>query len=475
MESWDRQLKSMLNENMSVMSPMVIGAQKPGQQSPVPQQDGEDGDMLSALKAILQNAGVDKPVNDKQTEPGSADPRNDVTAGQVFVPQLAMPRGMGMSVEGDVHTHDIDVEPQAPDEVQVTLAKDSEAADADMDGMKDIISRLLGGRSASAEGNSAAKLIVPYGDYAQEECGDELDSIKRLSGANGGAMSAGLGEDGDTFGHETTESSHQAAMEDMGDPEGTEAAAGHDDAINAALAQSYDANDDVNEESLDQPGTFEGDETGAQATSGDIQSLMTKLDSLLNMIGKDDTEAEVDVEVDAEETDDEDSEADTEDDESDDESEEEADDEGEEEAEEDLEEGTQSCNECGLYEAECKCSMSESRIFTKLLKMFEEAKPDFADIDDDGDEKETMKKAAKDKKASDKKKIDEWANSPQGKSADEQFTADIDFMTKIISGGLNNIKQDQTVVPSARVVTKAESNDVDTSMAAQIRKLAGLN
>ena len=30
--------------------------------------------------------------------------------------------------------------------------------------------------------------------------------------------------------------------------------------------------------------------------------------------------------------------------------------------------------------------------------MVEEAKPDFADIDDDGDEKETMKKAAKDKK-----------------------------------------------------------------------------
>jgi hypothetical protein len=48
-------------------------------------------------------------------------------------------------------------------------------------------------------------------------------------------------------------------------------------------------------------------------------------------------------------------------------------------------------------------------------------------------------------------------------------------MTKFISGGLNNMKQDQTTVPSARVVTKSETNNTDLTMAAQLKKLAGLN
>jgi hypothetical protein len=166
--------------------------------------------------------------------------------------------------------------------------------------------------------------------------------------------------------------------------------------------------------------------------------------------------------------------------------------------------------------------MSESRIFTNLLKMFEEksderddkaeraGKKVTKDIEydeghkskDDEKAERAGKKVTKDieydekKKVkesdnyertqrsnsdhamsplSEKKKIDEWANSPQGKSEDESFTTDIDFMTKVISGGLNNMKQDQTVLPSARVVTKSESNNVDTSMAAQLRKLAGIN
>jgi len=176
-----------------------------------------------------------------------------------------------------------------------------------------------------------------------------------------------------------------------------------------------------------------------------------------------------------------------------------------------------------MYESKCNCKMTESRLFSKLLKMFEEksderddkaeraGKKVTKDIEydeghkskDDDKAERAGKKVTKDieydekkKKVkesdnyeltqhsnsdhvmspiSGKKKIDEWANSPQGKSEDESFTTDIDFMTKVISGGLNNMKQDQTVLPSARVVTKSESTDVDTSMAAQLRKLAGIN
>lgn len=71
--------------------------------------------------------------------------------------------------------------------------------------------------------------------------------------------------------------------------------------------------------------------------------------------------------------------------------------------------------------------------------------------------------------------LTEWANSPAGQSADEQFQTDIDFMTKMISGGLNNIKRDQTVLPSTAVVTKEETTDAEFSIAEQLRKLAGIN
>jgi hypothetical protein len=51
----------------------------------------------------------------------------------------------------------------------------------------------------------------------------------------------------------------------------------------------------------------------------------------------------------------------------------------------------------------------------------------------------------------------------------------MDFMTKVISGGLNNQKQDQTTLPSTRVVTRDESKDVSNTMGAMLRKLSGIN
>jgi hypothetical protein len=75
-----------------------------------------------------------------------------------------------------------------------------------------------------------------------------------------------------------------------------------------------------------------------------------------------------------------------------------------------------------------------------------EDKPDFADIDDDGDKDESMKKAAKDK--DEKEKVDEWANDAGKKGTDTSFEQDIDFMTKVISGGLNKQKSTgQTTIP----------------------------
>ena len=73
------------------------------------------------------------------------------------------------------------------------------------------------------------------------------------------------------------------------------------------------------------------------------------------------------------------------------------------------------------------------------------------------------------------RELTEWANSPDGKSTDEAFLADLTFMTKTISGGLNNIKQDQTVLPGTRVKTDTERASGGTSMAEMLRKLANIN
>ena len=49
----------------------------------------------------------------------------------------------------------------------------------------------------------------------------------------------------------------------------------------------------------------------------------------------------------------------------------------------------ETCNECGMYESHCECPKGE---------VMEGDKPDFLDLDKDGDKKESMKKAAADKK-----------------------------------------------------------------------------
>jgi hypothetical protein len=48
--------------------------------------------------------------------------------------------------------------------------------------------------------------------------------------------------------------------------------------------------------------------------------------------------------------------------------------------------------------------------------------------------------------------INEWANDANNqRSEDDSYYEDIDFMTKVISGGLNNEKKDQTTLPHTKV------------------------
>ena len=63
--------------------------------------------------------------------------------------------------------------------------------------------------------------------------------------------------------------------------------------------------------------------------------------------------------------------------------------------------------------------------------------------------------------------VNEWANDAGKKGTDEAFEQDIDFMTKVISGGLNKQKQDQTTLPHTKVKVEGESPD-------DWKKLAGI-
>ena len=141
---------------------------------------------------------------------------------------------------------------------------------------------------------------------------------------------------------------------------------------------------------------------------------------------------------------------------------------------ENIEEGNanDTCKKCDC--SPCKCETvaeSFSNLYKKLALLSEEstsekddkaekaAKKVAKDIEydeghkgkDDDKAEEAGKKVKKDIEyddKKDKKKIDEWANEAGKNGTDASFEADIDFMTKVISGGLNKQKSTgQTTVP----------------------------
>jgi hypothetical protein len=132
------------------------------------------------------------------------------------------------------------------------------------------------------------------------------------------------------------------------------------------------------------------------------------------------------------------------------------------------------CKKCDC--SPCKCETvaeSFSNLYKKLALLSEEstsekddkaekaAKKVAKDIEydeghkgkDDDKAEEAGKKVKKDieyddKKDKKEKKLDEWANEVGKNGTDASFEADIDFMTKVISGGLNKQKSTgQTTIP----------------------------
>jgi hypothetical protein len=151
------------------------------------------------------------------------------------------------------------------------------------------------------------------------------------------------------------------------------------------------------------------------------------------------------------------------------------------------------CDECGMLESKCGChegkemvdevetedqqtaQMAESRSesFYDLLKQLdaltEASKKEKKQAKDDSDMSDKQEKYfGKKSTKKDKEEVKEWANGIGGKGKDTEgkgtnaaFEQDIDFMTKVISGGLNKQKSTgQTTVPViASQLNRTHSSD----------------
>lgn len=94
-----------------------------------------------------------------------------------------------------------------------------------------------------------------------------------------------------------------------------------------------------------------------------------------------------------------------------------------------------------------------------------EAKEDTEEEDEKAEKagKKVTKDIEYDDKKDKKEKIDEWANDVGKKGTDASFEQDIDFMTKVIAGGLNKPKSTgQTTVPVIAGQTERMSNPKET-------------
>jgi hypothetical protein len=70
--------------------------------------------------------------------------------------------------------------------------------------------------------------------------------------------------------------------------------------------------------------------------------------------------------------------------------------------------------------------------------------------------------------------LNEWANSRGNASKDESFKTELDYMTKLISGGLNGQKRDQTTLPHTKVKAEIVKENLSESISKTMKKLAGI-
>lgn len=160
-----------------------------------------------------------------------------------------------------------------------------------------------------------------------------------------------------------------------------------------------------------------------------------------------------------------------------------------------IDEGT--CNECGYMESKCQCDeenvMGEEESYNQEEEQVAENNPPDSDAaettaDENAEAAEDMALAKSDQKAdtittneggdggeASEEPVTEWANDAGEKAKDfddESFDTDIDFITKVISGGLNKPKSTgQTTIP---VVSSQHDRMVAHESINEWKKLAGI-
>jgi hypothetical protein len=142
------------------------------------------------------------------------------------------------------------------------------------------------------------------------------------------------------------------------------------------------------------------------------------------------------------------------------------------------------CNECGMMECECGSGEEGQEQVDEVEsedQMEYEVAEDAADNDgatetaeEDADVAQANQAAAEYDAAEDSEQVTEWANDVGQDNDEESFKADIDFMTKVISGGLNKQKSTgQTTTPVIAGQNDREGYSVNESVA-DWKALAGI-
>ncbi len=122
-------------------------------------------------------------------------------------------------------------------------------------------------------------------------------------------------------------------------------------------------------------------------------------------------------------------------------------------------------------EEEAQAEMNESSMFKKLLSLLAEESTEKEDEKAEKAGKKVTKDIEYDDKKDKEEKLDEWANDAGKKGTDASFERDIEFMTKVIAGGLNKPKATgQTTIP---VIASQDARNGDEDVSAW-KKLAGL-
>ena len=435
MEAWERELHSIIKEDATL-------AVAPSQVQPAPQAGGLD----SLIKELLKRAGLEGDNAEAEVEvdveePQGTDPHNNFADGHSEVPIMAMPRGMNLSKNPTTEPIVAVIEPTDSDVVIRDLSnvdhhEVAPEGSAQGDDAMNFLKRMLGQSIGTA-------------DY-EEEAIDEVDQSNIPACNSSSPLTDNHPQEevdeGDTMSGSTEEVNKQDESEGyLSEGEYVRVIP----LVKRIASERSDYDRDEFGEELSSLLDQKYDSEFAKSVLNDLDFYWNTYTKLTSDSDDDNQEPPV-----------------------------------EEEALDQPATMEAMCNECGLTESDCKCSVNESYtgLFSRLLTVFEGVEDkEKSKENDEGEECpacECSPCECDDEEAKDK--VDEaLANS--GKNT---VTADPDYMINTITAGLNSRKRNQTTVPQTevepaptknKVTNVSESAEDRYSYTNELKALAGIN